>query len=1059
MSYEAYMRDCAVLREKGDWRGLFKLAQRRFERHQKPSTLVHMCEALLLGDDIAGFDAQCERLTSLDPDWPELPRLHALRAEAVDEPARAIAHWRDYAARQPGKPTPWFNIAGILLRGERYLEFVAALANLRDAYGDHPKLRHLEHQLSQAVGRQSAAELRASALQLSADRAWRAARGRWELLAIKLPGDVQAWLRVCDCCLELGEVHDAWSIIRQHYALLKSAPRLPDLARRTLSRLAAEPGDLRSLVDDAVLAHFEPAEIAAYARILAARRDSDLDLADLLGHLERRAAGGALRAAAAVLMEAKNLPWASRFAASARAAGAAGPAAADLDFMSLLLAWKSGRLDECLPLIEHYRGRPEAILASADRFATYCMIYHRRFGCDKFLYELVAAALDSILGDTCALFDLVEFVAREGASDFLATIAEACRATDDAHARGLGHLSRVFLGPPSDDCTAEPVDPGFFDSCRDLRRADQSRFERLAETLFVRGDLLLLEHLFATLEPDDETAKVVRLRAQMASQLGHWDAAAGLWTSIVERNRHDAWAQINRTNALINAARPADARDALTALGNLREMAGGPLRAELAACAARLGDRDAATAIALEVVEKIEARDLRSHQRTMLARILNLSGLPEKAWPLYKEKSIEPIDGRANLAVILDPGLTVSSGHHVNYNLFAWRVIRNLCGEGVDLTPLILSRDPVENSSELAHLRVVPALNFEPYAYDDQPMLHQSLTGLNKAFHHDLSQLKFARDVEFVFVHSMRATMIDGFSRWVAEIFAKARGFVVIGLIEVDHLIEADEILDGYVEVYRGALRRLAANRNIGLLLYVETESGKRFIDDLRVPGVEVRVFPYLAASLCLDYRSMAPADPAAPICLGTVGGTRTTRGSHLMPGLIDATQDLADRCRWKVQLNMRTLAGITEEADLAHVETFCRRPNVNVIDRVLSAEDYFGLLNSIDVVVLPYQDRYAVSGSGVLYESIYMGKFLLVPRRTFMPGVLAELGHPHLVFDEATPACLEAAVRRVVARQDDIKQNLASMRAERRQRLPSDEFQQLVADGIRRAERQDAFA
>ena len=244
-------------------------------------------------------------------------------------------------------------------------------------------------------------------------------------------------------------------------------------------------------------------------------------------------------------------------------------------------------------------------------------------------------------------------------------------------------------------------------------------------------------------------------------------------------------------------------------------------------------------------------------------------------------------------------------------------------------------------------------------------------------------------------------------------------------------------------------MARLAGKSNIQLLVYVETEFGKRFIDELGIADLVVEVFPYLAASLCVDYRLAENLEPDDPICLGIVGGTRPQRGSHLFPGLIARTQDLSDSCRWKVQLDTQKLAGMTKQEDWPYIELLKGHANAVVIDSVLSVEEYFTLLSQIDVVVLPYQERYAVSGSGVLYESIYMGKYLVVPRHTFMPAVLAELDHPHFVFEESTLDCLELAVRHVVENQENIKRRLSALGRGNAQRLPSDKFYQLVKQHI----------
>jgi len=101
-----------------------------------------------------------------------------------------------------------------------------------------------------------------------------------------------------------------------------------------------------------------------------------------------------------------------------------------------------------------------------------------------------------------------------------------------------------------------------------------------------------------------------------------------------------------------------------------------------ASCAARLGDFTAAKVLALDAFEELDANELPVDRRRELARILSLVECPEEAWLLYEDKPPIVVPEKSKLAVILDPGLSVKAGHHINYNLFAWRLIADLAREG-----------------------------------------------------------------------------------------------------------------------------------------------------------------------------------------------------------------------------------------------------------------------------------------------------------------------------------------------------------------------------------------
>jgi tetratricopeptide (TPR) repeat protein len=527
-------------------------------------------------------------------------------------------------------------------------------------------------------------------------------------------------------------------------------------------------------------------------------------------------------------------------------------------------------------------------------------------------------------------------------------------------------------------------------------------------------------------------------------RLEKWNAAADAWGEIFNRSG-DPWAEVNYIDAYIKAGNLSAARRIL--LENLKQ---GPSSsdkavAELASCALRLGE--------VESAKQILARNLKPpkawlpHQRLQIARVLALAGRTDEALAYYEKHVGACAPEDANLALIVDPGLTVTSGHHVNYTLFCWDLLDRLA-QVVPIRPEILCRD-VTLSHEIRDLRVRPELVFEPYAFNEVPTIHEYLGQLNACFYRDLSLQNLQDRVSLALMHSMRAVMIDGFSRWCADLFEHRPGVVVIGLIEVDHLNEGQEVIAEYETVYRDGLSRLVAHPNIVPIVYVETPMGKSFLDGLGVSGLVVRVYPYLAASLTAKRSPRgATAISDDPICLGVVGGTRRERGSWVFPRVLANTQDLAGQCRWTLQLNRQALGRIVDPADLPFVEQLAAYPNVKLIDSTLTSSEYLALLDEIDVVLLPYQDRYMVSGSGVFYEALYLGKYLIVPRDSFMPAELEKWGHPHRVLEEVSAACLETHIRWVVEHQMHIRRELHRLQQERRI-SPADEFYELVQQAL----------
>jgi len=1006
---------------------------------------VHLCDALLAGRDFSRFKAHLQRLVSLEGDPAEVLRLRALYAAAIGKHGSAVSLWQQYSELKPSKPAPLLHAAALCLEQTLLARLMPLLARLRKKWPDNPVRRSIEGQFDAALQIESESTLRQRASSLSETRQWEEARKAWERLFAMAPENSGLLFRICDCLLEQGDFVECCETITLYLDDVKRSARFQDLCRRMLVGLAK--ADEVLAAGDGLLNEISPPVLLA-ALHAAAGRTANEGLAVLAAQLERRADAEFLREAARELIAKEHLDLAGRFVDVATRRLSDDP---ELAIVALSLAWKKGDLVECRAHVDRLRSAPATVTSSIEAFEPYLIAHYNIMGVDAFLTDIVSAVIGDATVSEAKLFDLVDRLHIANERGPLAFLLRA-PPTGGAGARDrLDFLGSVFLdGSESGRADDRRIFDRYAGDFSRWAAEDRRRFARIAEVLFEHHRLSLLELVLENSAPvEDDDIKLSRVRAQLAQRSGRWSDAADFWSKIVGANPKDGWARTNWTNAVIRGGDPVAGRAAFDKLRASKEMRRGSIRSELVTLAVRLGDLETATQLALDVLNDTAAQDLRPHQRHQLARALTLAGLPKVAWPLYGAKNLTKKPSDQKLAIILDPGLTRTSGHHVNYNVFAWRLISALAGREVALTPLVLCRETVDDTPELQDARIAPALNFEPYAYDDLPVVYQCLGGLNASFYHDLSRHDLRDEVGLVFMHSMRATMVDGFSRWIEEIFENSKGYVVVGLIEVDHIMEKDEVVRSVMDVYRTALDRLTKISNIGLLVYVETESGKRFLESLGIDGLDVKIFPYLAASLCLHYRRDLVVEKSDVIRLGMVGGTGDRRGSHLIPKLVVKTADLAPNLHWKLQLNMTLLRAIMKSEDTYYLAKLHDYPHVDIADKVLNLQEYFELLDEIDVVVLPYQERYAVSGSGVLYESIYMGKFLIVPRDTFMPAVLAALKHPHLVIDEATDRYLEVAVREVVANRAKIKRRLSALRRCRPERLPSDVFHELVAKGV----------
>ena len=159
-----------------------------------------------------------------------------------------------------------------------------------------------------------------------------------------------------------------------------------------------------------------------------------------------------------------------------------------------------------------------------------------------------------------------------------------------------------------------------------------------------------------------------------------------------------------------------------------------------------------------------------------------------------------------------------------------------------------------------------------------------------------------------------------------------------------------------------------------------------------------------------------------APCRLGYLGATREERGADLIPALVRETRrTFGDRVAWTVQLDPDGLARLVDRPVGDDLALMRDDPAVELIEGKVSTEDYFAMLDRMDIVVLPYRQRYEVSGSGVFVEALSLGKVLVLPERGWMADFARRYGNQPATFDEAAPASVLAAVADAIARYPDL--------------------------------------
>jgi len=368
-------------------------------------------------------------------------------------------------------------------------------------------------------------------------------------------------------------------------------------------------------------------------------------------------------------------------------------------------------------------------------------------------------------------------------------------------------------------------------------------------------------------------------------------------------------------------------------------------------------------------------------------------------------------------ALVIDPAFAPDSGHGHNFNnnLFFRRVCRTL---GLPVT-FYGAYDAGFPAPELG-FNFRPAITTRMYTGElpfDDLQWHRNV---NRYFEAELDRQMPASGRLFIF-HTMRNTTILGLARWMLRNHRADGAALMIGI--VDSNLGAHPTRAGIVgEIYLNAFEALRQLENVELLVYCETQSQIDTLVELGGGAFDIQLYPYVAAALALDHAMPRRTNGAGRLRIGYLGGTRLERGADLVPGIVRATRHaLGDRITWTAQFDPAGLSRLVDGSIDDDVTAVRGDPAVELVEGMLPTEDYYAMLDRLDIVVLPYRERYEVSGSGVFVEALTLGKVLVTPERGWMADFARKYGSEPVTFGELTGESILAALEDAVDRYPEL--------------------------------------
>ncbi len=400
-----------------------------------------------------------------------------------------------------------------------------------------------------------------------------------------------------------------------------------------------------------------------------------------------------------------------------------------------------------------------------------------------------------------------------------------------------------------------------------------------------------------------------------------------------------------------------------------------------------------------------------NHDRIILAGILLKAGRLDLARrALSKHETLPSETWTKADALIIDPGFVRLDGHHANTNHFYFRQL-----EALGLHPALLRNTRTLHTLGKPADSGLPAFQARAYMkpFGDSPDSRELML-LNDLFHDEFQERLGAATPRVIVAHTLRHTFVEGFCRFLANRFATRPVTLLLGVVETDVLDVDHPQHRNVTSIYLRALKHLSRLKEARILFVVERPELRTFLERVGAHSRNIVEAPYVGAALVDEAEESAPEGRRAP-CIGFVGQTRPERGPLFIPALATATLDLFPDIQWLIQMNQSMVRRLGGKEAVSELDRLSHHPRVRLLGQHLPTQDYLALLRDIDIMVLPYADRYRFSGSGITMESLRSGHVQVLPEGSSMAQTVREAGGEPVTFAEQNHAALLAAVTKAV--------------------------------------------
>ncbi len=535
----------------------------------------------------------------------------------------------------------------------------------------------------------------------------------------------------------------------------------------------------------------------------------------------------------------------------------------------------------------------------------------------------------------------------------------------------------------------------------------------LAEIASKRGDRGACDsHLDRARTHHPDRPEVWGTIARIAAADHRWSEAERAWRTVIDLVPDDGVACHGLALSAEHRDRPAEAIEHYRRLADDHELTHSQTIA-LARCHARRGEDERVAALLTGLIDgALVSGETRRESQRQITWGLIASGRADLAREAFFE--FPAVVASANVTTaILAPMLSALDGHHLALTRF-WC---DWLGEH-GLGPVeILTHRRFDRSRLAEDLDSTPHFSLEPTVPVEWATTDRSVRRFNDAYAQELVARHSLADRRLVVDHSCRLSTIGGLISWLHATDGPHERVAVAGLVDTDYLSPRHPHHDIALTLWDDIAEQAAELRGTRLLVTAETDAGTAFLRRRLPPSVAVLLTPYLPATrLALGTRTGREA-----ITIGHLGGTRLERGPELLAPVVEALlSSQKSRIRVVLQVDVDRVRRLFGRAVAARLADVLDHDAVEHVPVGVTEHEYRRLVETIDVMVLPYTDRYQVAASGIFLEGMATGKVQVVPAASSMADIARRYDSGTAWFDRSSPGAVVDAVGRALAELDD---------------------------------------